>query len=43
MSDGRKNNKGTKGNKGGRKPNDVELKFIEKLDISLIVILLLRN
>lgn len=32
MSDGRKNNKGTKGNKGGRKPKDVELKFIEKLD-----------
>ena len=32
MSDGRKNNKGTKGNKGGRPPKDVELKFIEKLD-----------
>ena len=30
--DGRKNNKGTKGNKGGRPPKADELAFIEKLD-----------
>lgn len=29
--DGRKNNKGTKGNKGGRKPKSEELKLVEKL------------
>lgn len=32
MADGRRNNKGTKGNKGGRPPKADELKFIEKLD-----------
>jgi len=31
MSDGRKNNKGTKGNKGGRKPKAEEQKLVEKL------------
>lgn len=32
MADKRKNNRGTKGNKGGRPPKADELKFIEKLD-----------
>lgn len=31
MADGRRNNKGTKGNKGGRKPKAEEQKLIEKL------------
>ena len=31
MADGRKNNKGTKGNKGGRPPKRDEQKLIEKL------------
>jgi len=30
--DGRKNNKGTKGNKGGRKPKAEELDLITKID-----------
>ena len=30
--DGRRNNKGTKGNKGGRPPKADEIKLIEKLD-----------
>lgn len=30
--DGRKNNKGTKGNKGGRPPKSEESKLIERLD-----------
>lgn len=29
--DGRRNNRGTKGNKGGRKPKAVELKLAEKI------------
>ncbi len=32
MADGRRNNKGTKGNKGGRKPKADEQKLIERLD-----------
>jgi len=31
MSDGRKNNKGTPGNKGGRKPKAQEQKLLERL------------
>lgn len=30
--DGRRNNKGTKGNKGGRPPKSEEIKLIERLD-----------
>jgi carbamate kinase len=30
--DGRRNNKGTKGNKGGRPPKADEIKFLERLD-----------
>lgn len=30
--DGRKNNKGTKGNNGGRKPKADEIKIIEQMD-----------
>jgi uncharacterized protein YdeI (YjbR/CyaY-like superfamily) len=30
--DGRKNNRGTKGNKGGRKSKAEEIKLVEKLD-----------
>jgi len=33
--DGRKNNKGTKGNKGGRKPKADEIAMIEKMDATL--------
>lgn len=31
MADGRRNNKGTKGNKGGRPPKSEERKLIERL------------
>ena len=33
MLDGRKNNGGTKGNKGGRKPKAVEQKLVERLSL----------
>ena len=35
--DGRRNNRGTKGNKGGRKPKAEELKIAEKIDQAIAI------